>query len=68
MSDSEMLSADLDLEIDESCNEIEKAIFEDQMTAFFIEQLEKELTGEFWALEEADDLYGVSNTYIHSEV
>lgn len=62
LSDSEMLSTDLDIKIDESLNEIEKAIFDDQMTVFFIEQLEKELARDFWALEDdVDDLYGVSN-------
>lgn len=44
---------------------VEDAAFCEDMTIFFIEQLEKELAGDSWVLEdEADDLYGVRNCII----
>lgn len=50
----------LDVDIDENFDPLVQVTFENEMNNFFMEQLEKELTGNFWALEEeADTLYGV---------
>jgi hypothetical protein len=49
-----------DVNIDENFDPLVQATFENEMNNFFMEQLEKGLTGNFWALEEeADTLYGV---------
>jgi hypothetical protein len=69
LSESEILMEDLDVEGNENFDAIAQAAADDEQTNFYLEQLEKELTGTFWVLEEeADDLYGVSNIANNSEL
>ena len=66
---SEMLIEDLDIHGDENFDVNAQAAADDEWTTFYLEQLEKELSGSFWALEEeANELYGVSKMLDHSEL
>ena len=68
LSESEMLIDDLDNH-DENFDAHAQAAVDDEWTTFYLEQLEKELSGSFWALEEeANELYGVSKMLDHSEL
>jgi hypothetical protein len=59
---------DIDQPEEGGCDAVEDAAFREDMTIFFIEQLEKELAGDSWVLEdEADDLYGVSDCIIRQD-
>src|ERR1700722_17176914 len=61
LSKPEMPIEDLDVEVDAYFDANEQAAFDEEVTKFYIEQLDKELAGTFWALEdEVDDLFGVS--------
>jgi len=67
LSESEM--EDLDIEVDENFDPISQAAAADEMTRFYLEQLEKELAGNFWMLQdEADTLYGVGNILIMNQI
>jgi hypothetical protein len=64
-----MLIDNLDIHSDENVNANAQAAADDKWTTFYLEQLEKELSGSFWALEEeANELYGVSKMMHHSEL
>jgi hypothetical protein len=69
LSESEIFMEDLDVKGNDNFDAIAQAAADDEKTTFYLEQLEKELTGTFWVLEEeADDLYGVSNIANNSEL
>ena len=69
LSEPEMSIEDLDIHGDENFDANAQAAFDDEQTTFYLEQLEKELSGSFWALEEeANELYGVSEMTHHSEL
>ena len=67
MSDPEIPLEELNGEINEEdggIDAMDMSLFDDEMTTFFVERLEKELTGGFWVLEdEADALYGVRKVW-----
>ena len=69
LSESEMLIEDLDIYGHENFDAHAQAAVDDKQTTFYLEQLEKELSGSFWALEEeVNDLYGVSKMLDHSDL
>jgi hypothetical protein len=69
LSESEMLIEDLDIHGDKIFDANAQAAANDERTAFYLEQLEKELSGSFWVLdEEANELYGVRKIMHHSEL
>ena len=69
LSESEMLIEDLDIHGDEIFDTYAQAAADNEWTTFYLEQLEKELSGSFWALEEeANELYEVSKMLDHSEL
>jgi len=68
LSKSEMLIEDLDIHGDENFDANAQAVADDERKTFYLEQLEKELSGSFWALKEANELYGVRKMMHHSEL
>jgi len=57
LSEPEMSIEDLNVKIDAN----EQAAFDEEVTNFYLRQIDKELAGTFWALEDkADELFGVS--------
>lgn len=61
LSEPEMSIEDLNVEVDANFDANEQAAFDEEVTNFYIRQIDKELAGTFWALEdEADELFGVS--------
>lgn len=69
LSESEMQVEDLDIEVDKNFDSMTQAAIDDETTSFYFEQLEKELAGNFWVLQdEADTLYGVCNIFVMNKI